>query len=200
MIAATAGVVFATFLASTPRLTASETAEPDVAAVVSTTAPAVTEPAISEPVVAVADGDASDGFNADPVEQDMVLEESPDESGDEDVGNETESVIGGSLTMTVELLGPREGKELVIIEGEGTVEWSLRVTNSGTEKLHGVFVYVEGAGEASCDTTYLRPGSTAQCSVTDEVSYGEHTALAWATAWTPEIQVATEMSYDYSVS
>jgi hypothetical protein len=166
MIAVTAGVVFTAFLALTPRLTASETPEPDVAAVVSTTAP---ERAISEPVVSVSGADAFDGFDADPVEEEVGLEEWPDESGDEGLENENESVIDGSLTMTVEVLGPREGKEVVIIEDEDTVEWSLAVTNSGTEDLHGVFVYVEGAGPALCDTTYLAPGSTAQCNVTDEV-------------------------------
>ncbi len=138
IIAATAGVVFAAFLAFTPRLTASQTVERDVAA--------------------VSGADAVDGFDADPAGQEAALEE----SGDEDVGNEIEPSIGCSLTMTVELLGPREGYELATIEDEGTAEWSLRITNSGTEMLHGVHVYVEGAGQASCDTSYLRPGNTAQ--------------------------------------
>ena len=199
MIAVIAGVVFAAFLALTPRLTASQTTEQDPAAVVATTMPEVTQDAISEPVVAVADVGAFDGFDPDPVEEEVVPEEWIDEPAEEGPSNETTPVIDGSLTMTIELLGPREGKEVVIIEDEDTVEWSLRVTNTGTEKLYGVYAFLEGAGHAFCDTTYLAPGSTAQCSITDEVWYGEHTAFAWANAWTTEIQVAAEISYDYSV-
>jgi len=187
MIAVIAGVVFAAFLALTPRLTASQTTETDTAAVVATTVPEATQNVVSEPVVAVPGIDAFDGFDSEPVE-------------DEDVPNANQPVIDGSLTMTVELLGPLEGKEVVIIEDEDTVEWVFRVTNSGTEKLYGVYVFLEGAGHVWCDTTYLAPGTTTQCSTTDEVWYGDYTAFAWATAWTTEIQVATEISYDYSVT
>jgi hypothetical protein len=199
MIAVIAGVVFAAFLALTPRLTASQTAEPDVAAIVTTTVPTPTQREISEPVVAVSGLDAFDGFDADPVEEEVVPEEWADEPADEGESDKPAPIIDGSLTMTVELLGPREGKEVVIIEDGDTVQWSLRVTNTGTEKLYGVYAFLEGAGHAPCDTTRLTPGSTTQCGVTGEVWYGEHTAFAWATAWTTEIQVATEISYDFSV-
>jgi len=200
MIAVIAGVIFAAFLALTPRLTASQTTEADAAAVVTTTMPEATQNAISEPVVAVPGIDALDGFDPDPVEDEVVPEEWIDEPADEDVPSANAPVIDGSLTMTVELLGPLEGKEVVIIEDEDSVEWVFRVTNSGTEKLYGVYVFLEGAGHVWCDATYLAPGTTTQCTTTDEVWYGDHTAFAWATAWTTEIQVATEISYDYSVS
>jgi hypothetical protein len=200
MIAVIAGVVFAAFLALTPRLTASQTTEVDTAAVVATTIPEATQNVISEPVVAVPGIDAFDGFDPEPVEEEVVPEEWIDEPVDEDVASPHKPVIDGSLTMTVELLGPLEGKEVAIIGDEDFVEWVFRVTNSGTEELYGVYVFLEGAGHVWCGATYLAPGTTTQCSITDEVWYGDHTAFSWATAWTTEIQVATEVSYDYSVS
>jgi len=99
----------------------------------------------------------------------------------------------------VELLGPRDGKETVILQDEDMVDWHFRANNSSTEKLWGVYGYLEGYGHVWYDDTYLAPGETTDCWAADEVWTGEKTADAWATAWTFERQVADEISYGYYV-
>lgn len=193
-IAVIAGVLFAGFLALTPRLTAgSQPAEAGGPVSVATPASEMAQSSISDPAASVPDSGLFDGVDEEPI----------DKEWDEPVTTSTTIAAGpepdGTLTLAVELLGPRGDKEAVILEDEDTVEWHFRVENSGSEKLWGVYVYLEGYGHVRCDVTYLSPGDTAVCWARGSVWVGANTADAWATAWTTERQVAARLSYEYLV-
>ena len=198
LIAVIAGALFAGFLALTPRLTAgTQTSATEGPAAVVTAIPELPElPAISiaDPVISVPEASYLDGFEEEPVEEEWI---------DETPVTTTMPASGptpdGTLTLTVELLGPRDGKETVILEDEDMVDWHFRATNSSSEELWGVYVYLEGYGHVTCDDTYLAPGETTDCWAATKVWTGEQSADAWATAWTLEPQVADEISYDYYV-
>lgn len=199
MIAVIAGVLFAGFLALTPRLTAGSQ-QPSGPAVVTTTVPAVSENAVSDPVVAIPATAASsfDGWDQTPEPAAATVDADEDWTDDDTSNDRAED--DGSLTLAVELRGPRDGKETVIISEGDTVEWFVRVTNTSGEKLWGTFVYLEGAGHVVCPGTRLEVGAHMDCTVHDNVWSGEQTAEIWATAWTTDRQVATALDYDYYVA
>lgn len=201
LIALVAGALFAGFLALTPRLTAgSQAPESDAASEGSTTTVAATKDPISEPVVAIPAAELLDG-----------LDEEPPTEGDTDASISTTTTTtstttmangpepDGSLTLTVELIGPREGKEQVILRDEDEVEWHFLVENSSSEELWGVYLYFETHGPVWCDATYLEPGDTTDCFASREVWAGQNTAEFWATAWTTEREVAARLMYEYMV-
>ncbi len=203
MIAVIAGVLFAGFLALSPRLTAgSQATEPVGPASVPTTTPNVIQNSISDPVVSVPDSALFDGQAEDPVPVEQV---EPTATTTVPVPTTTTTTVpsgpapDGTLTLSAELVGPRDGKETVILEDEDLVEWYFEVENSGDEELWGVYVYLEGFGHVWCDDTYLAPGSITDCWATESVWDGAHTAHAWATAWTIDRQVASIIAFDYFV-
>ena len=139
MIAVIAGVLFAGFLALTPRLTAG-TQEAASPAVVTTTVPAVTQNGVSDPVVAIPVS-AFDGWDQD-VEAPETTVASDEDWGDEEDGTDDRAEDDGSLTLAIELRGPRDGKETVIISEGDIVEWFVRVSNTS------------GEGESAADAAY----------------------------------------------
>jgi len=195
MIALIAGVLFAGFLALTPRLTAgSQRTEAAGPPSVVTTAPDAGQVSISDPGVSVSTTGVLDGIDEDSIEE--VLVERITTTTTRTPGPEPD----GSLTLFAELRGPRGGKATVILEDGDTVEWYFRVENSSGEELWGVYVYLEGLGHIWCDDTNLAPGAITECRATDSVWPGSNTAEAWATAWTTDHQVAAVITYEYFVS
>jgi hypothetical protein len=198
MIAVIAGVLFAGFLALTPRLTAG-TQEAAGPAVVATTVPAVSQSVVADPVVAIPTS-AFDGWDRDVEAPEATVEVEEDWTDDEEDWTDERAEDDGSLTLAVELRGPRDGKETVIISEGDIVEWFVRVSNTSGEKLWGTFVYLEGAGHVICPSTRLEVDAHMDCTVHDNVWGGEQTADIWATAWTTDRQVATSVAYDYFIA
>lgn len=202
MIAVIAGLLFAGFLAITPRLTASsKSPEAGGPAVVVTTVPTVEEaiaaPTVEVPVEQSAPRGAFDVYEPETVEETWDDEAPPaDEPTDE---TWPAPRIDGTLDLRVEVLGPRDGKEVAILSDEDMAQWHFEVVNTGPEGLWGVYVYLEGHGPVDCDDTYLAPGATTECWASDMVWAGEQTAEAWATAWTAVDEVAAEISFAYFV-
>ncbi len=195
LIAVIAGALFAGFLALAPRLTAgTQPSATEGPATVVPTMIELPEIPISDPVISVPEAGYLDGFEEEPVEQQWI-----DETPVVTTLPASGPTPDGTLTLTVELLGPRDGKETVILQDEDRVNWHFRAKNTSTEQLWGVYVYLEGHGHVWCDDTYLAPGETTDCWASDQVWTGEQTADAWATAWTLERQVADEISYGYYV-
>ena len=195
VIALIAGVLFASFLALTPRLTAGSqrTAAAGSPSVV-TTAPDAGRVSIWDPAVSVSTTGVLNGIGEDSIEE--ILVERVTTTTTLPPGPEPD----GSLTLSAELRGPRGGKETVILEDGDTVEWYFRVENSSGEELWGVYVYLEGLGHVWCDDTYLVPDGITECRATDSVWSGSNTAEAWATAWTTDHEVAAVTAYEYFVS
>ena len=54
------------------------------------------------------------------------------------------------------MVGPRDGKETVILEDEDMVDWHFRANNTKHRKLWGVYVYLKGYGHVWRDDTYWR--------------------------------------------
>ena len=126
MIAVIAGVLFAGFLALTPRLTAG-TQEAAGPAVVATTVPAVSQNVVSDPVVAIP-ASSFDGWDRDVEAPEATVE--PEEDWTDDRAEDD-----GSLELAVELRGPRDGKETVIIsEGDGKPPRHCTPIDEGVER------------------------------------------------------------------
>jgi hypothetical protein len=205
MIAVIAGVLFAGFLALTPRLTAGSQTEDQIGPA-AVDAPGMAETAVSDPIVAIP-GVAFDGFDGGNSYVEQEADDGTDWSEDESSGDDewadeddSETVFDGSLGLTVEVFGPSDGKESVILNDYDIARFQITVDNESSEELWGLFVYLEGYGEVECGTSHLTAGDRVDCVAYDVVYSGTDTAEVWANAWTSEHQVGVEVAHDFYVA
>jgi len=222
LIAVIAGVLFAGFLALTPRLTAGSQPEEVGPAAVPATAPAdpvqeapgldgfdTSEDVVEEthePEPAPADCPpcececANDEWEED---EEWAGEERDDDCWSDDTCNDSngdhETVFDDTLALAVEVFGEADGKESVILRDFDAARFQIRLDNTSDEELWGVFAYLEGYGPISCMESHLDPGEHTACTVTDTVYSGTHTGEVWANAWTTQHQVGVLHTFRYFV-
>lgn len=166
-IAALAGVMFATFLLVTPRLTAStgpstggagDASTTTTGAVVTTTvAPTTTTAAVPSTTLA-------------PTTTTLPVLPA---NGDD-----------GTVTLGVYFEGEGDGKEFGVIEDGDRITWRLHVTNTSDGTLWGVYAYLELNGPARCEARILEPGDSTDCWVEGRAFEGTYQVEAWVNAWT----------------
>jgi len=108
-------------------------------------------------------------------------------------------VEDGSVELTASPAPPRDGKGSEVIRDGDEVAWTITVTATNDE-LWGIYVFLEGAGHAPCDSKHLEAGESATCLVSDRVYTDDTGAEVWVDAWTADRWVTDTIFPQFTVA
>jgi hypothetical protein len=123
-----------------------------------------------------------------------------DEAWKDEWREDGDTEFDGTLELTVEVLGQKDGKESLILSDYDMARFEFTLANTSSEELWGAYLYLEGLGEVDCPSTYLGPYESMHCSAVDRVYSGDQTAVVWGTAWTDAYQVGVEVHAPFWVA
>ena len=106
---------------------------------------------------------------------------------------------GAAIELSIEMITGATDKESSMLAEGDPITWRLIIANVGDEHLWGAYAFLELHGPAWCEEHQLAPGAATSCWIDTIAVEGQHQAEAWATAWTQNRMVETDLRHDFVV-